>query len=136
MSRTNTPDRVNANGSKTITTKRACNGCSQLIGDITEHEITAAISGRPLPDVRRECPNCAPTAPEPSCIPMQVIAGDTYCVLRDCDHEVDNDDDYCDEVREETICATHSKFGAGADEEHEAVTISAPWPCTQAKAVA
>jgi hypothetical protein len=40
------------------TTKRACNGCSELLGDVTDEEIDAAIAGLPLPDARSECPKC------------------------------------------------------------------------------
>lgn len=64
MSRSNTPDRItiHPDGRKTttITTKRACNGCGELLGDITELEMRAAIAGRPLPDARPECPTCQP----------------------------------------------------------------------------
>lgn len=56
--RTNTPDRTNADGSTTVTTKRACNGCGTLIGDVTDTEIEAAVYGDDLPDVRNECPVC------------------------------------------------------------------------------
>ena len=136
MTRTSTPDRINPDGSRTITTKRACNGCGELIGDITDHELGAAIAGRPLPDVRRECPACGPTAPEPACLPMQVVAGDVYCLLRDCDHDVPEDADYCDEVREETVCATHSEFATGPEDAYEVATHAEPWPCKHSKAVA
>jgi hypothetical protein len=36
MTRPNTPDRVNPDGSRTITSKRACSGCGQLLGDVTD----------------------------------------------------------------------------------------------------
>lgn len=134
--RTNTPDRLNDDGSRTITSKRACNGCGEYIGDVSEQEVNAATSGRPLPDVRRECPNCAPTAPEPACIPTRVVAGDTLCVTRDCDHEVSDYAEYCDEVREEIVCVTHSEFTTSPEDAFEAVTVSAPWPCNYQKAVA
>lgn len=58
MTRTNTPDRRNPDGSTTRTVKRACNGCHRLIGDVTEKEIEAGINGEPLPDVTVEC-GCA-----------------------------------------------------------------------------
>ncbi|MDT0608779.1 hypothetical protein [Streptomyces lancefieldiae] len=131
MSRPNTPDRINPDGSKTITTKRACNGCGDLIGDLTDNEFTAALMGRPLPDVRQECPACAPTAPPPACIPMKVMAGEVYCLLRDCDHNIPDDADYCREVREEIVCSTHSEFQASPEEDYEAVTHAQPWPCKQ-----
>jgi hypothetical protein len=59
MTRTYTPDRTNPDGSRTITMKRACNGCDALIGDATDAEIDAAISGSELPDARHECPACS-----------------------------------------------------------------------------
>jgi hypothetical protein len=55
--RTNTPDRVNDDGSTTIKLKRACNGCGQLLGDVDDRDIT---DHGALTDVRAECPNCAP----------------------------------------------------------------------------
>lgn len=55
--RTWTPTIKTATG-RVVRTKRACNGCNELLGDVTEPEITAAIAGRPLPDVRDECPKC------------------------------------------------------------------------------
>lgn len=42
-----------------ITVKRACNGCSRLLGDVTDAEIEAAIDGLPPSDVRHECPTCS-----------------------------------------------------------------------------
>lgn len=41
------------------TVQRCCNGCGRDIGDVTDDEMTAAINGWPLPDVRDECPWCA-----------------------------------------------------------------------------
>jgi hypothetical protein len=62
--RTHTPDRitVDADGRTTTTIKvqRACNGCSQMLGDITEQEMNAAIAGLPQGDVRTECEHCKP----------------------------------------------------------------------------
>ena len=57
--RASTPD-VTIDGKKTVKVKRSCNGCHQLIGDVTEEEIAAGMNGDPLPDVRPECPRCAP----------------------------------------------------------------------------
>jgi hypothetical protein len=62
--RTFTPDvkTVNDEG-RTVTTmhmKRACNGCGEYVGDVTDEEMDRAIAGAPLLDVRAECPNCAP----------------------------------------------------------------------------
>lgn len=45
---------------RTFTVQRCCNGCRREIGDVTEQEITDAINGAPLSDVRHECPWCAP----------------------------------------------------------------------------
>lgn len=58
--RPDTPDRINGDGSRTITTKRACNGCSRLLGDVTDAEMERAIAGFPLEDVRGECDHCRP----------------------------------------------------------------------------
>ena len=55
--RTNTPDRVNDDGSTTIKLKRACNGCGQLLGDLDNRDVDA--NGN-LTDVRAECPTCTP----------------------------------------------------------------------------
>lgn len=61
--RTNTPPqtitRPDGSTSTRITAKRCCNGCGHEIGDVTILEIEACIDGRPLPDVRDECPWCA-----------------------------------------------------------------------------
>jgi ribosomal protein S27AE len=126
--RNNTPDRVNDDGSHTITTKRACNGCGELLGDITNTEMAAAIAGSPLPDVRRECPQCGPTAPEPACVPMQLVAGDMLCLDLECDHDAADAGAYCSEVREETACATHSK-SVMAEHGFDEVVHAEPWPC-------
>lgn len=56
--RTWTPDLVSAAGDWIGRAKRQCNGCSHLLGDVTEAEIAAAMMGRTLPDVRSECPTC------------------------------------------------------------------------------
>lgn len=48
------------NGFTTVTLKRCCNGCGERLGDVTEEEIEAGVSGRPLPDVRAECMTCTP----------------------------------------------------------------------------
>lgn len=62
--RTHTPPRVTATPdgrtSTRFTVQRACNGCARDIGDVTEGEMGAVMSGAPLPDVRGECPWCAP----------------------------------------------------------------------------
>ena len=49
-----TDDTVNPGGG-TLVMKRACNGCGRPLGDVTEREISLAIDGVRLPDVRREC---------------------------------------------------------------------------------
>lgn len=127
--RPNTPDRVNEDGSRTITTKRACNGCGDLLGDLTDQEMAAAIGGRPLPDVRRECPACGPTAPEPTCIPMVLNSGDLLCLELECDHDGVSESTYCDQVGEETVCAIHSQFTPGFEDAYEVATHAEPWPC-------
>lgn len=114
--------------SSTIKMKRACNGCGQRLGDVTDQEMARAINGLPLPDVRKECPTCGPTAPEPSCLPVKTVHGDPDCLDQDCDHDTAPDSDYCDEVTEHAICATHSEINTDGT-----ITRPAPWPCTHAK---
>lgn len=57
QSRTHTPDRINDDGSTTITMKRACNGCGQSLGDVDNRDVDAHGN---LTDVRAECAHCAP----------------------------------------------------------------------------
>ncbi|MFF5473396.1 hypothetical protein [Streptomyces achromogenes] len=64
-----------------------------------------------------------------------MLVGDLLCVLLECDHEHSAEggpdgieDSYCDEVREETVCSTHSRFAVG-DLGYEELTHSEPWPC-------
>ena len=59
MTRPATPNQPTAGGTR-VRVKRACNGCGGLLGDATDTEIRACVDGRPLPDVRDECPTCAP----------------------------------------------------------------------------
>lgn len=59
MTRPRTPDRKNENGSTTVHVQRCCNGCGETIGDATQAELDCAVTGRPLPDMRGECPNCS-----------------------------------------------------------------------------
>lgn len=40
--------------------RRRCNGCLAILRDATDEEVAAANAGRDVPDVRDECPNCAP----------------------------------------------------------------------------
>ncbi|MFE2712283.1 hypothetical protein ACFXKI_09900 [Streptomyces mirabilis] len=130
MTRPTTPDRTNPDGSKTITTKRACNGCGHLIGDITNQEMALAIAGASLPDVRRECVTCAPTAPEPVCRPARIVAGDVHCLHLDCDHDIALDAEYCVEVTEQAICVTHSETSDSGD-----IVRTEPWPCKHTDAI-
>lgn len=64
MTRTHTPPQEIRHPDGRITRRmvvqRCCNGCHREIGDTTEHEIECSVTGRPLPDVRNECPWCAP----------------------------------------------------------------------------
>lgn len=129
MTRPFTPDRTNADGSTTITTKRACNGCGQTLGDATDAEMGRAITGLPLPDVRGECPTCGSTAPEPSCTPVKLAIGDVLCLELECDHDGVSEDSYCEEVGEEVVCAIHSTFTTGFEEAYEIATHAEPWPC-------
>jgi hypothetical protein len=59
--RTHTPDVItyDEHGLKStrITTKRACNGCGQLLGDIDGRDVDQHGN---LTDVRTECEHCAP----------------------------------------------------------------------------
>lgn len=56
-----TPDRPRPAGGTVISVKRACNGCGNLLGDVTDDELGRAIAGLPAADVRAECPTCGPT---------------------------------------------------------------------------
>ena len=89
-----------------------------------------------MPDVRRECPTCGPTAPEPTCVQTTVVAGDALCVENECDHERSAEGgpdgleaSYCDEVTEHTICVTHAAFDRDGT-----VTNGAAWPCHASEA--
>lgn len=53
-----TPDESLPDGVTRIHVKRCCNGCGRILGDVTEAEIDAAVTGAPLPDVTAEC-GCA-----------------------------------------------------------------------------
>jgi len=132
MTRPWTPDRTNEDGSRTISSKRACNGCGALLGDVSKLETTLAIAGQPLPDVRKECPACAPTAPEPACRPVRTVDGAPACLdqSEDCGHDIALDAEYCVKVTEHTICLTHSDIANDG-----AITRPEPWPCQRAKAV-
>lgn len=55
-----TPDRPNPTGGTVISVKRACNGCGNLLGDVTDAELERAVAGLRAEDVRAECPTCAP----------------------------------------------------------------------------
>lgn len=58
--RSSTPDVKNPDGSTSMTVQRCCNGCGEEIGDVTDWEMSCAVAGRLLPDVRGECPTCTP----------------------------------------------------------------------------
>lgn len=122
--RTHTPDRHNPDGSKTIKMKRACNGCGTRLGDVTEQEMARGINGLPLPDVRRECPTCGPTAPEPTCLPLRTVDGDETCLDGECDHAVEPGSDYCTNTSKHTVCVTHSAITNDGQ-----LTHGEPWPC-------
>lgn len=72
--RTWTPDRKDENGATIITVKRCCNECGTAIGDATEEELHAPLTGKPLADVRGECPTC--TSAEVSGTPVATPAQD------------------------------------------------------------
>lgn len=107
----------------TVKMKRACNGCGRQLGDVTEQEMARGINGLPLPDVRRECPDCGPTAPEPVCRPMPIVVGDQLCLEQDCDHHPSGGD-YCEAVTEQAVCGTHSEINTDG-----AIVRAEPWPC-------
>jgi len=56
-SRPSTPD-VKTEFGKRVTVKRCCNGCNRALGDATDAELHAALTGARLPDTRDEC-GCA-----------------------------------------------------------------------------
>ena len=130
MTRPWTPDRTNADGSTTIKMKRACNGCGERLGDVTDDEMARGINGLPLPDVRRECPACGPTAPEPACRPLQIVDGDPACLDGVCEHSVAPGADYCTNTSKHTICLTHSTISNDGE-----ITHAEPWPCIHTSAV-
>ncbi|MET7746553.1 hypothetical protein [Streptomyces sp. NPDC005385] len=131
--RPNTPDVVtyDEQGRKStrISTKRACNGCGALLGDITAQEMSAAINGRPLPDVRQECPTCAPTAPPPECRPMKLVSGEVRCLEGDCLHGAITGARECPATQIEMACAIHSTFAPGFEDAYEVATHAEAWPC-------
>jgi hypothetical protein len=61
MTRPSTPDVIHADGRRTITVKRLCDGCGEPLGDATNEELEAAIMGR-LPSVITEH-GCTPEPP-------------------------------------------------------------------------
>ncbi|UJP39345.1 hypothetical protein [Cellulomonas palmilytica] len=56
MTRPSTPPtRDPETGATRFRVHRMCNGCDSDLGDATDDELMAAVSGAPLPDVRAEC---------------------------------------------------------------------------------
>lgn len=53
-----TPD-VRAEDGTRITVRRCCNGCGLQVGDASAADLEAAMTGRVLPDVTGECPDCS-----------------------------------------------------------------------------
>ncbi|MFJ5217198.1 DUF4326 domain-containing protein [Streptomyces sp. NPDC088354] len=61
--RPTTPDEPHPEGGTRFTVKRCCNGCGEVLGDVTAWEMHLAVHWSvPLPDVRDECPTCTPVA--------------------------------------------------------------------------
>jgi len=65
LPRHRTPEARNPDGTTTVTIQRCCNGCGLPLGDVTFIEVELAIGGLPLPDVRKECPECRPLMEPP-----------------------------------------------------------------------
>lgn len=64
--RTHTPAHHNPETGRTsITVQRSCNRCGRNLGDATEKELDACVSGAPLPDVHEEC-GCASSSVVPA----------------------------------------------------------------------
>jgi hypothetical protein len=59
MTRPYTPDEQTGERSRRIYVKRCCENCGREIGDMTQEEGEAAMSGAPLPSVAEEC-GCPP----------------------------------------------------------------------------
>jgi len=93
--RTFTPDRVNDDGSRTITMKRCCNGCGVKLGDVEDRDID---DNGNLTDVRSECPNCRPLVEleAQGCKTWQV----TRRNIRGVDHELDRLDVFAKDFTE------------------------------------
>lgn len=53
--RPNTPPAKSPNGGQVITVKMCCERCGREVGDATQEEFEAAVSGAPLPKVVDEC---------------------------------------------------------------------------------
>lgn len=77
--RTHTPpvvtERPDGTTSTTITVQRCCNGCGHPLGDVTDDEIEAVLTGDRLQDVRYECPRCTPRSIIEVCEPTPDAAG-------------------------------------------------------------
>lgn len=61
--RPSTPPQTHPDGTRTIRIHRCCNGCGTDLGDATDLELAACITGNPMPDVRSECPTCLAALP-------------------------------------------------------------------------
>lgn len=49
---------------RVVNVQRCCNGCQRPLRDAHRSECDAAMLGRPLPDVRAECPDCSHATPD------------------------------------------------------------------------
>lgn len=63
-----------------------------------------------------------------ACSPMQILVGDMLCLEFECDHDPVAPDSHCAEVREETVCSTHST-SVMAEHGFDEITHAEPWPC-------
>lgn len=109
--RTFTPERLNDDGSRTITMKRCCNGCGHYLGDVENRDVDAHGN---LTDVRAECQHCAPLIElEASGCTLRQL---TRRTLPDIDDELDRDGIYAKGYWQEVdgkLTVTGLRIGTG-----------------------
>lgn len=77
--------------------KRACNGCGELLGDVTDEEMDRAIAGLPAEDVRGECLTCTPLPS--TAVSLDALSREVVQLGRDTDRL----DDLLGEARQQII---------------------------------